>query len=324
MSAFVCVQLLACLTAGLLQGYHGAGSERKGARMLLSDGSIPMRWWGYERNFGDLLGPWMVSRMIDRPIRWVPKHEPHYLTIGSILGHATPASVLWGTGSFGTEASSDMAAGNRYLAVRGPLTRARLEMFKHSCPKVYGDPALLAPRFYPRSSEPTYELGVILRWSERARMARFQVDGVKLINLKTDDIEGTLDEILSCKRIISTSLHGLILADAYGIPNSWLLAETGWGKEFKFWDYLTSVRKEREPDDFDITAQQMSLEQLIDRSTFDARDIQLDLDLLFAQNPFSGESQAIADAEDQAIRGSQAMINEGMIDEASAVPRYAR
>lgn len=283
-----------------------------------------MRWWGYERNFGDLLGPWMIAKMVDRPIRWVPKHEPHYLTIGSILGHATPASVLWGTGSFGTEAKSDMTMGNRYLAVRGPLTRARLEMFKQPCPKVYGDPALLAPRFHPQASAPTYELGVILRWSEEARMNKFQVEGVNLINLKTDDIEGTLDEILSCKRIISTSLHGLILADAYGIPNSWLIAETGWGKEFKFWDYLTSVRKEREPDDFDISAPGMSMNQLIERSSFDARDIQLDLDLLYDQNPFTGDSERIADAEAQALQGAQSMTRDGSIDSASSVPRYAR
>ncbi|GAA2105379.1 polysaccharide pyruvyl transferase family protein [Brevibacterium salitolerans] len=292
--------------------------------MLLADGSIPMRWWGYERNFGDLLGPWLVSRMTDKPIRWVPSYEPHYLTIGSIVGHATPASVLWGTGSFGTEAKSEMAPGARYLAVRGPLTRARLEMFKQPCPKVYGDPALLVARYYPRTIEPSYELGVVLRWSETARKKSFDVEGVKLIELKTDDVEGTLDDMLACKRIISTSLHGLILADAYGIPNSWLIADTGWGKEYKFWDYLTSVRKEREPDDFDIVDQGMTIDQLIERSAFDARDIQLDLDMLYAANPFTGESETISAAEELAIQGSRDMKEGGEVNYSSAVPRYAK
>jgi hypothetical protein len=244
--------------------------------------------------------------------------------VGSIVGHSTPASVLWGTGSFGTEADSDMAKGDRYLAVRGPLTRARLEMFKQSCPKVYGDPALLAPRFHERKAEPTYELGVVLRWSERKRIQRFDVEGVKVIDLKSDDIDGTLDAMLDCKRIISTSLHGLILSDAYGIPNSWLIAETGWGKEYKFWDYLTSVRKEREPDDFDIAAEGMTWEQLAERSNFDDREIELDLQALWDSNPFTNRSEAIETAEAVAIEGSRKMIEDGDVHPHSAVPRYAR
>lgn len=292
--------------------------------MLLTDGSIPMRWWGYERNFGDLLGPWLVSKMTARPIKWVPSHEPHYLTVGSILGHATPASVMWGTGSFGTEAKNEVALGDRYLAVRGPLTRAKLEMFRQPCPKVYGDPALLAPKFYPQTSAPTYELGVVLRWSETKRKKNFQIEGVRLIELKTDDIEGTLDAILSCKRIISTSLHGLILADAYGIPNSWLIAETGWGKEYKFWDYLLSVRKEREADDFDITAEGLDLEALIEKSNFDSREIQLDVEELYAANPFTGTTEQASIAEDLAVEGARRMQKEGQLNHSSSVPRYAK
>lgn len=292
--------------------------------MLVTDGAIPMRWWGHERNFGDLLGPWLVSKMTQKPIKWVPSHEPHYLTVGSILGHATPASVLWGTGSFGTEPKDEVVLGDRYLAVRGPLTRAKLEMFKQTVPKVYGDPALLVPKFHPKAVEPTFELGVVLRWSETRRKKAFQMPGVKLIELKTDDVEGTLDSMLSCKRIISTSLHGLILADAYGIPNSWLIAETGWGKEYKFWDYLTSVRKEREPDDFDITDGGYDLEGLINKANFDERDIQLDVQSLFDANPFTNDTELSLGADRLAIDGARRMVKEGRVAAGSAVPRYAK
>src|SRR5690606_41422923 len=60
----------------------------------------------------------------------------------------------------------------------------------------------------------------VLRWSETERNDKMDIPGVKKIFLGSDDIEGTIDDMLSCKRIVSSSLHGLILADAYGIPNA--------------------------------------------------------------------------------------------------------
>lgn len=292
--------------------------------MILSNGKIPMRWWSYTKNFGDLLGPWLVEKMTGKEVVWVPKHMPHYLTVGSILGQVAASSIVWGTGSFGSEHGKDVQTGERYLAVRGPLTRARLEMFKQVCPRVYGDPALLVPDYYPRTSEPTEELGVVLRWSERKRKRAFNIEGVRLIDLETGDIEKTLDAILSCKRIVSTSLHGLILADAYGIPNSWLIAETGYGKEHKFWDYLLSVRKEREPYDFDITSTSITLDSLLENLNFDAREIQIDLELLRQSNPFWDTSESVWRAEQEAVTGSERLVRLGKIDSASARPRYEK
>lgn len=290
--------------------------------MILSDGSIPMRWWDNTRNFGDLLGPWLVERMTGMGVTWVPRHEPHYMTVGSILGRVAPSSVVWGTGSFGSEHGGNITRGDRYLAVRGPLTRARLEMFKQPCPVVYGDPALLVPQYHPAVSRQKYDLGVILRWSETKRKDSFDVDGVKVIDLETGDIEQTLDAITSCNQIISTSLHGLILADAYGIPNSWLIADTGFGKEHKFWDYLLSVRKERDPVSFDITEPGLTKDSLMNRFYFDDRSIRFDLDAYRASSPFGVRTRAASRAEEIALSGSHSMRAEGKLDLKSTVPKY--
>ena len=290
--------------------------------MLLSDGSIPMRWWDNTRNFGDLLGPWLVERMTGKGVTWVPKHEPHYVTVGSILGRVSSASVVWGTGSFGSEHAGNISHGNRYLAVRGPLTRARLEMFKQHCPDVYGDPALLVPEYHPPVAEQKYELGLILRWSETKRKDLFDVDGVKMIDLETGDIEDTLDAITSCNQIISTSLHGLILADAYGIPNAWLIADTGFGKEHKFWDYLLSVRKEREPVSFDITQPGLTKDFLMNRFSFDDRTIRFDADSYKESCPFVSSGKNISTAEAVAYDGAQMMRLNGKTDTKSVLPRY--
>src|SRR5699024_5817282 len=283
---------------------------------------IPMRWWDYTRNFGDLLGPWLVQRMSGREIKWVPRHEPHYITIGSILSHVRPSSVVWGVGSFGSEGEKKVTTGNRYLATRGPLTRARLEMYKQSSPRIYGDPALLVPEYHPAAARQDSKVGLILRWSEKARKRNFDVDGVRVIDLETDSIEDTLDAITSCEVIVSTSLHGLILADAYGIPNAWLIADTGYGKEHKFWDYLLSVHKERDPIEFDITQPGLTLSQLIDVFDFDERSLNIDLDVYRETCPFISKSESITRAEEGAFGGAHDMRAEGRVDIKSTRPKY--
>ncbi|MEP9400169.1 polysaccharide pyruvyl transferase family protein [Mesorhizobium sp. KR2-14] len=276
--------------------------------MIEVDGKIPMRWWNNEKNFGDLLGPWLVQKMTGKQVFWAEKDDPHYLVIGSILSRVSPSSVLWGIGSFGSEGKGRVELANLPLAVRGPLTRARLEMFKSKCPRVYGDPALFAPDYYSPKIDKTHEIGLVLRWSEHERKEKFAVEGVKVIDLLTDDIEGTIDAILSCKRIITTSLHGLILADAYGIPNAWLIADTGSGKEHKFWDYLLSVGKVREPKEMDLSSPSLTIEGLINDLDYDDRPIALDLDPLRRACPFLARSPEIEAAETAAISGAKEIV----------------
>lgn len=265
--------------------------------MLDVNDKIPMRWWSYRKNFGDLIGPWMVEQMTGKQVVWAQKNEAHYLTIGSVMEKVQPSTVAWGCGSFGTETKSNLQKGPKYLAVRGPLTRAKLEMHGIECPRIYGDPALLVPDYYLPDIKPKYRLGIIIRWSEANRRKELLDRGIKIIDLFTDKIEDIIDEILSCEKIISTSLHGLIIADAYGIPNSWLIADTGTGKEFKFWDYLISVNKERQPIECDITDPYYSVQRLLRDFSFDDRPARIDLNLLRSTCPFINPSKEVEIAE---------------------------
>lgn len=250
------------------------------------EGKLAVHWWTHAPNFGDLLAPWLVAKISGQEVGFAPKGTPAYLVIGSILSHVTDGCVAWGVGSFGTETPTQISKKADYRAVRGPLTRNKLDNLKIPCPRVYGDPALLVPDYYRPDIEPLYEVGVVLRWSETGRNDNFNVPGVKKIFLGSDDIEGTIDDMLSCKRIVSSSLHGLILADAYGIPNAWLDSPTPKGKEFKYWDYLLSVDKARPAKTYKLIQPGLTAEKLVADLNFDARPIRIDLDLLRGSCPF--------------------------------------
>jgi pyruvyltransferase len=57
--------------------------------------------------------------------------------------------------------------------------------------------------------------------------------------------EKFVDELLECENVISSSLHGLIAADAYGIPNARVnVSNKLIGGDFKFKDYCYSVERE--------------------------------------------------------------------------------
>lgn len=135
-----------------------------------------------------------------------------------------------------------------YHAVRGPLTRRMVLEAGAECPPVYGDPAWLLPLVYPARGLPrTARLGLIRHFTHRDRPLDLG-DGVREIGIIRDGragIEAFLDEMLSCEAIVSTSLHGLIIANAYGIPARLATFDDGdrqiHGDGMKFEDYFLSI-----------------------------------------------------------------------------------
>ena len=263
--------------------------------LLVENGRVPLTYWVVSPNFGDLLSPWLFSKLTGKEVELIkvgtgPNKDrikkSTYISVGSVLSRAQNKSIVWGSGSFGTEQLNQISKMADYRAVRGPLTRCLVLNSGAKCPPVYGDPALLSPLVYNPDVPKTHEVGVVLRWSEDAWLKEKPGKGVKLIDLGTDDIEGVIREMKSCKRIITSSLHGLVIADSYGIPNAWLASQTPKGGEFKFFDYFLSVEKVRKAQKYNISKKGLSLEALLDGFDFDGRTIKFSPHRLLNACPF--------------------------------------
>lgn len=229
--------------------------------VLNSNNEVPLTYWKNTPNFGDLLSPYIFSKLTKRKVSTVnikpgpdkkQVSNPCYISVGSILSRTQDYSIVWGTGAFGTEQNRQISREAKYYAVRGPLTRCLVRNQGVECPEVYGDPGLLMPYFYFPKVSKTHELGVVLRWSEHEWLNTVPPEGVKIIDLSRSDVEGVIKDILSCERVLTSSLHGLIISDAYRIPNVWLNSESPKGGAFKFHDYYLSTGRARSSVNYSI------------------------------------------------------------------------
>ena len=94
--------------------------------------------------------------------------------MGSILPWAIDKNtIIWGSGTLSSQDPlwNTIEKPLSVRAVRGPLTRQLLLSRGIDCPEVYGDPALLFPRFYSPNVEKRYKFGVILHVSTQANAA---------------------------------------------------------------------------------------------------------------------------------------------------------
>jgi pyruvyltransferase len=155
------------------------------------------------------------------------------------------------------------------------------------CPEVYGDPALLLPEVYNPKIEKKYKIGLIPHWQTK-KLEKYDVlknENVVLINFhnykKWTDV---IDLILSCKYIVSESLHGLIIAEAYNIPNLWIDIDLNHKYDIKFHDFFLSLKKDRE-NSFKLTPRTKILHLLAKISRYEKGE-NVDLKLLKQSCPF--------------------------------------
>lgn len=234
-----------------------SNSPRKLARTYALEKEDPLvLMWARKgvvsQNWGDKLNPVLVSWISGKNV--VHAHDIFgyekrdvYFVIGSSLEHAQrTGGIVWGVGFINSEQGLRKHPSEIH-AVRGYRSIERLRELGLSPPEIVGDPALLIPRYYqPKRSNKRYELGFIPHCFELDLPVVAELsarDDIKVIDI-TGDLFKVVDEINSCEFISSSSLHGLICADAYGVPSRWMeLSDRPVGDGFKFHDYYSSIGK---------------------------------------------------------------------------------
>jgi pyruvyltransferase len=207
-------------------------------------------------NFGDDLSPILYTYASGRDRERSDLADCDVIGLGSLLQEAVRSSqrwrlklralvlrrarpVVWGTGII----DGRDVAGTDHLSVasvRGPLTAARIAP---GCTS-FGDPGLLVGEWFQERRK-THAIGIVPHYVDEgsagvaALSVQFPDCRVISVNAPAAQVVKAISE---CDLILSSSLHGLIVADTMGIPNARMqFSKSIKGGDFKFADYGASV-----------------------------------------------------------------------------------
>ena len=246
-----------------------------------------LRYFAGLFNWGDDINPVLYEMITGR--KPVKMHvldktpEEHLMMCGSILNFANEHSVIWGSGFMhrkNTLEGCSMDFAKQVHAVRGPLTAKRLGELGIEVDVPYGDPAMLIPRFQQLGEVlPRYEYGVVPHYIDKLRVEGWP-DDILRIDVG-DDTFTFINQVLKCKKIISSSLHGLILADMFNIPALWVkLSNNLAGDDMKFHDYFASIGR-KDVEFFDMRG---GYDEKVKNAFVDYK-VNIDLDRLYEACP---------------------------------------
>lgn len=212
-------------------------------------------WWEPRDgsfNAGDHLSKIIVQQMLtlrDKEIVDKAKTNNKLLAIGSVMHFARDNDCIWGTGINGKIKSNELKFKSLDVrAVRGPKTRKLLMDRDIFVPEVYGDPGLLLPYFFPKetllmSADNEKDYIIIPHINEDVSL--YERYGDNICTPKQGAISFT-KEIVNSKLVISSSLHGVIIAEAYGVP-AILLKNCSGESSFKYDDYYYGTGRNSYP-----------------------------------------------------------------------------
>ncbi|MCM1402942.1 MAG: polysaccharide pyruvyl transferase family protein [Muribaculum sp.] len=215
------------------------------------------------RNFGDALGLLLAKELPigngcvlpkRRCFGWQYNRGINLQFVGSTLADTDSQTIICGAGAV-SEDTVLKECPKKILFVRGPKTRKLLMQQGIECPEIYADPALVLPHLYLPQVKKKYKIGLIPHYVDKDKkqikrlMTQTEVHTIDILLSPTrgqhsifSEWRPWIDELNACEVIVSSSLHGLIIADAYQIPSLWVkFGNDINGKDFKFYDYYESL-----------------------------------------------------------------------------------
>jgi hypothetical protein len=212
---------------------------------------INLHYWpgmGGKKNFGDEMSSYIMKKLLpfkEFSYNINPKEcKVNLIALGSYIQMAEDDYYIFGSG-VRTEGDRSKYKKLNVISVRGPKSRDFLISKGVACPELYGDPGLFISRYY----HPTIDfglkgkIGIVPHITDKTNYNKNNSDKFHIIDPCQHWMK-VIDQICSCESIVSSSLHGLICADAYNMPNVWMeykLLDEG---DFKFIDYFLSQGRE--------------------------------------------------------------------------------
>lgn len=212
-------------------------------------------------NLGDSLGEIIVEFLLNSKgidIDADVSITKHFNCVGSNIFSSYQDATIWGSGANPQLPTRSQVIcqkiSRRKLdirAVRGPLTRDVLLNMGYNCPEVYGDPAILMPLIYNPVSQKKRKYIVIPQFQQEIDM-RKQYPNEYIVSMNTNDYKFVIDQIVSSEIVYTSSLHGIILAEAYGVPAIFFrrlkhISRLEFNINFKFHDWYRSTGRESFP-----------------------------------------------------------------------------
>jgi pyruvyltransferase len=192
------------------------------------------------RNPGDELGLLLTAAVLEqrgRRISQWTRPGRRMLAVGSVLQLARPGDVVWGAGLRNAELAPHLSPSIDVRAVRGPLTADALRKHAGIECSVFGDPGLLVPRLLgrpPRVAARGMEPRVLfLSHFADPREPPRSIRHLRMVGAP----QRILAALAETDVVISSALHGIVLAESMGLPTVWL-AGIAREPEFKFLDYF--------------------------------------------------------------------------------------
>lgn len=213
---------------------------------------LKLFWYNKEQNFGDAISQTVVAHVAGRDVVWAGHKNCEIYALGSLMkmiknNQQDPRDkggkpFVWGTGAMSGLTNRAFLKNVRVALLRGPITAALLQRDD----RLFGDTGLLIADALGAAPAREDVIGLVphMHFADDPRFAKIAAENprIKLIDVRDPDANKVVRDIASCAHVISQSLHGLITADAYGIPNTWLdpLGIHG-GAMLKFHDYAAGI-----------------------------------------------------------------------------------
>ncbi|WP_431135835.1 polysaccharide pyruvyl transferase family protein [Psychroserpens mesophilus] len=196
-------------------------------------------------NFGDLFSSDLLN-FLGYKLVYVDDYKKSSMSLtGSILQmyHQDFSGFVMGSG-FIHERFNRSGSNWKVKIIRGPLSKAQCG-YTEKC--LFGDPGILASVVFPKRVNKKYRLGILPHCVDYEDVKKLNFEGqVKIISARQSAKDVAL-EIQECDYIASSSLHGLIFADSYGIPNIHIrFGDKLIGGNHKFKDYYLGMDSNHE------------------------------------------------------------------------------